>query len=108
MNTQLNPEILEALTNEQRDKLEIIEGLDLSSPRDRMLVDFPDQAPKAEGMAREVKRFLTLAALNPKPSHRIVVSEKVDTLWHYFILHTQDYRRFSQQVFGAYLNHFPI
>ena len=90
-------------------KLEVIVSLDLESAKQRMLVDHPSYSvDELSEMEREVKRFLSLALFEPKPGHRIVVSEKIDTLWHYFILHTREYRAFCDMVYGSYLNHVPI
>ncbi len=90
-------------------KLQEIVSLDFRSVKKRLLVDFPHYThPELDEMEVEVKRFLALALLEKDAGHRIVVSEKIDTLWHYFILHTSVYRKFCQSVYGAYLNHVPI
>lgn len=84
-----------------------IEALDLMKAQERMSVDFPGTEDDFPAVSLEVKRFLALALLE-KPDHRIVIGEKIDGLWHYFILHTMDYRRFCDDVYGAYLHHVPI
>lgn len=88
--------------------LELIENLDLSRAQERMSVDFPGTEVSFDEVSTEVKRFLALAALEPNPGHRIVIGEKIDGLWHYFLLHTREYRDFCQQVYGSYLHHVPI
>lgn len=36
-----------------------------------------------------------------------MVSELVDDLWHEFILHTKEYHKFCDTVFGKYIHHHP-
>lgn len=89
-------------------RLEFIDRLDLSRAQARMEVDFPGTSASFGDVSREVKRFLALAALERNPGHRIVIGEKIDGLWHYFILHTMEYRQFCNKAFGSYLHHVPI
>lgn len=89
-------------------KLALIDSLDLSRAQERMSVDFPGSEASFEEVSTEVKHFLALAVLERNPGHRIVIGEKIDGLWHYFILHTKEYRDFCSQVFGTYLHHVPI
>lgn len=96
---QVTPEILE--------RIAMIEATDFSGPRSRMCVDFPTDAETLDRVEFEVKRFLALALIADK-SHKVVIGEKIDTLWHYQILHTREYREFCKRVFGGYLNHVPI
>lgn len=88
------------------EKLRTIENLDFSSVRSRMNVDFPTPEDKMDEYEREVKRFFGLIALDGSNGH--VVSEKIDALWHYFVLHTREYSKFCQKVFGNYIHHVPI
>ncbi|HTU12438.1 MAG TPA: hypothetical protein VMG08_16220 [Allosphingosinicella sp.] len=89
-------------------RLQAIDDLDLSPAQARMEVDFPGTSGGHEAVSREVKRFFALALLEPNPQHRLVIGERIDGLWHYFILHTQVYRRFCSEVFGSYLHHNPV
>jgi hypothetical protein len=89
-------------------RLSAIDELDLRPARDRMEVDFPGTNQDFPAVSSEVKRFLALALLEPDPGHRLVIGEKIDGLWHYFILHTIQYRKFCDSVFGSYLHHVPI
>lgn len=89
-------------------RLKRIDELDLQPAQARMIVDFPIQNSSFEAVSREVKRFLALALLEPRPGHRIVIGEQIDGLWHYFILHTKAYREFCSEVYGAYLHHNPV
>lgn len=102
-------EAARTMDSEVLKKLGLIVSLDFDPVKERMLADFPDYSGEAlREMELEVKRFLALALFEPKAGHRIVVSEKIDTLWHYFILHTHVYHRFCADVYGAYLHHIPI
>ncbi|SRR6266481_471222 len=89
-------------------KLALIEDLDLTRAQARMSADFPGSEAQFQAISIEVKRFLALAVLERNPGHRIVIGEKIDGLWHYFILHTKEYQEFCKQVFGTYLHHVPI
>ncbi len=53
-------------------------------------------------------KFLFLNLFNGVIKHRIVLGSKVDVLWHYFVLNTKEYRKFCNDVYGHYLNHFPM
>jgi len=54
---------------------------------------------------RELKRFLSLCALNPEVSYGM--SGPVDDLWHTFITYTRDYAEFCDQVAGHFIHHVP-
>jgi hypothetical protein len=55
---------------------------------------------------REIKRFLLVCALN-ETGQSIGMAGPVDELWHTFILFTQEYAEFCQQVAGRFLHHAP-
>lgn len=82
-----------------------IADLDFDRVKARMIVDHPTSPEEMARFEREVKRFLALAALE---RNFYVVSERVDTLWHYFVLHTREYRAFCAQTLGFFLHHIPI
>lgn len=106
---KLLPSMAHEMNSETLRRLAIIAKLNFEPVKDRMVVDLPHHSrPVLEEMEREVKRFLALVLFEPAAAHRIVVSEKIDALWHFFILHTREYRRFCAEVYGAYLNHVPI
>jgi hypothetical protein len=52
---------------------------------------------------REFKRYLLLRLMFNRPI--TLQSPAVDQVWHAFILDTRNYRRFCDEVFGAYLDH---
>ena len=108
-NIGLKAESASELDSDVLRKLGLVVSVDFEPVKNRLLVDFPNHTKQElDEMEIEVKRFLALALFEPNPGHRIVVSEKIDALWHYFILHTQEYRNFCQEVYGSYLNHVPI
>lgn len=86
-------------------KVTTIADLDFSRVKARMNVDCPTAPENMERFEREVKRFLALVVLE---GGYYVVSERVDALWHYFVLHTQEYRDFCAKVYGSFLHHVPI
>lgn len=51
-----------------------------------------------------VKQFLITAILLGNP---VSPPPLVDKMWHFFILHTQAYRRFCLQYFGRFQDHEP-
>ncbi len=55
---------------------------------------------------RELKRFLAIAALNPKEEIGMF-SEPVDNMWHNFILFTAQYAAFCYKHAGSFLHHEP-
>lgn len=89
----------------QRRKLEYIENLDLSRPKARMCAEHSLIPEDAERVEQELKRFFLLLVLEEgKPQ---VISEKIDALWHTFILETKIYRQFCEVVFNGELEHYP-
>lgn len=89
----------------QEEPLIKIRAYDFSLIRERLLKDeriapgFVDQA------IEEFRKYLTLLALG----HRGVAmcSSVVDEVWHVFILFTQDYASFCQDVYGQFIHHRP-
>lgn len=53
----------------------------------------------------DTKRFLFLAATNPKA---VRPTSPVDQGWHSFLLFTRDYGQFCEKHFGRFLHHQPI
>lgn len=53
----------------------------------------------------EYLRFLTLK--RDFPADLVLPSEPIDLFWHCHILHTAQYARDCQQVFGSFLHHEP-
>lgn len=55
--------------------------------------------------ALELKKFLTLCAVNPG---NYGMRGPIDELWHTFIIFTEKYHQFCQQLCGKYIHHFPV
>ena len=56
-------------------------------------------------LQREFRRFLLVRQMLGRPIS--MQSSKVDEVWHQFILDTQNYMDFCEEVFGEYLHHKP-
>lgn len=48
-----------------------------------------------------------LQAVADNPTKRLAMDETVDPAWHAFILHSQEYTEFCDQMYGRYLHHVP-
>jgi len=53
-----------------------------------------------------LKQYYAVALLDPFNEH--AVSDHVDPYWHAHILHTTQYTRFCERVFGQYIHHEPL
>ena len=71
----------------------------------RMINKYGWSEPQAKKAFAEMKRFLSAAAVAPKP---ISPSETVDEIWHNFILFTKDYSEFCNKFFGKFIHHTPL
>lgn len=60
---------------------------------------------KAEKVAIQYRRFLTLVRENPNAT--IVPTEDVDEFWHNHVLDTLKYAEDCTEFFGFFLHHFP-
>lgn len=70
----------------------------------RFCQDFNVSETEAKERFEETKRFLILCAANPGESY--TPSEKIDDLWHQFILDTRSYFDFCNKA-GAFVHHVP-
>src|SRR4051812_36742887 len=57
----------------------------------------------ASSVFDELELFLTEAA-----SKSASPSERVDSAWHEFILHTKHYANYCQSRYGFFIHHFPL
>jgi hypothetical protein len=53
----------------------------------------------------ELKRYLALCAMNPQASYGM--RGPIDELWHTFLLFTEKYASFCDQIGGNFLHHAP-
>jgi hypothetical protein len=56
----------------------------------------------ARRLEREFKRFVALTLIEPGVTR--APPGPVDMYWHYLILHTQDYKRFCEEIWGSFEN----
>ncbi|HEY7689052.1 MAG TPA: hypothetical protein VH835_10180 [Dongiaceae bacterium] len=56
-------------------------------------------------LERELKRYLAMCALHPRMT--FPMGGPVDDLWHVFLTHTADYRRFCDGIAGRMIHHWP-
>ncbi|MBV8977729.1 MAG: hypothetical protein JO261_12515 [Alphaproteobacteria bacterium] len=89
--------------NQSRKKL--IERYDLDFLREEYCRRFGRTTADFEEAARALRTFFTLVSSSTKPL--AITSEKVDDLWHMFILFTPQYREFCDKFFGRYIDHQP-
>ncbi|HWA32126.1 MAG TPA: hypothetical protein VG694_01615 [Candidatus Paceibacterota bacterium] len=95
-----------ALSEEKKAKIEFIHNFDFSRIKARMNVDYPSTPKHINALEKELKRFLSLFVVEEDGEH--FFTESADDLWHYFILHTKEYKEFCKKVYGRFLNHNPI
>lgn len=55
----------------------------------------------------EFKRYVYLAKITPQDMQLAMLSDKVDEVWHQFILFTREYMKFCDKFLGRYLHHMP-
>lgn len=76
---------------------------------DRLLERYvKDYAVSKESAARRfeaLKQFMYLCAATPGYK---VTSEKIDSMWHTFLLFTKDYHTFCHGYLGRFINHEPF
>ncbi|HWD90795.1 MAG TPA: hypothetical protein VG938_00465 [Verrucomicrobiae bacterium] len=75
---------------------------------DPLVYRMVDKYKWTEAAAREcfedLKKFLYMAVLADKP---VAPTEKLDEMWHNFILYTMDYAEYCQTRFGLFVHHRP-
>ncbi len=87
----------------------LIYSADLSAVLKR-LVFIEGWKPKQAEIAIEQYRnylFLRFKYRTEYKEYELPPSYEIDEVWHAHVLHTQDYIRFCNQVFGEYLHHSP-
>ena len=55
----------------------------------------------ASRLEEEFRRFVAITLLTPRVPH--APPGAVDMYWHFFILHTERYMNFSEEVWGSFL-----
>lgn len=69
-------------------------------------VDEWDVTPReARAIFADMLRYLWLV---PRAAHEIGPVPIIDTMWHTFLMFTEDYTRWSRATFGGMLHHIPV
>ena len=71
----------------------------------RYEIDFGVDRSEALRRFNGLKQFLVLCALTPGYK---VTSDRIDSMWHTFLLFTKDYREFCLTYLGRFINHEPF
>ncbi|MEU7986011.1 hypothetical protein AB0B56_14195 [Streptosporangium canum] len=71
----------------------------------RIRIDHPEHAHQAEQIMTEALALLGACAVNPGAG--LGPSDLVDIGWHTFLMYTEDYARFCQDVAGRFIHHAP-
>lgn len=95
----------------QRKRIEAIDAEDFSGVRRKVREELHIRGIEAsesdldEGILA-LRQYYAVALLDPKNQH--AVSAAIDPYWHAHILHTRQYVKFCDQVFGQYIHHEPL
>lgn len=89
------------------EKITQIDDFDFSKTAKKVSEDtgIVDESYLKDGI-ENLKRYYIVALLDPLNEH--AVSETVDPFWHSHILHTKDYMKFCQDIFGQFIHHQPL
>lgn len=97
--------VMDHITEKQFDKIKAIAALDLTKPKQFLVVRLKFDAGEVDEMEVEYKKYLCLIATFPKVGFPI--SEAVDELWHAHILFTGEYDTLTE-VMGHKVHHVPV
>ncbi len=102
----LKPEIRQSLSREQESFVHSLDSFEAPYLQEKLLSDAKFSSTEGYQEAfTEFKRYIALMGLHGKKAS--MASEKVDEVWHQFILFTPQYHEFCEQMFGEYLHHVP-
>lgn len=105
--SEFKPEI-DLITDKTPDQIKGIVEKAEQFPMEKVIARYMDEAEvdpqRAAGHERELKRFLALCAIYHGP---IGMRGKVDELWHEFLMFTEDYHRFCDELGGKFIHHIP-
>ena len=96
-----------AVANVSRNLSEVINGYDFSKIVTHAIRKNPQLTPRISFILEEYKKFI-ISVCETRGS-RPVPSSEVDALWHSHILHTKEYREFSETLKGKgkFIEHVP-
>jgi len=101
------PRNYEELTQDQKYFIDRLNRFEAPYLQEKLMSDgrFETQEGYHEAFD-EFKKYVLLKKLNRKGS-LAMTSPKVDEVWHQFILFTQQYNQFCEEMLGEYLHHIP-
>lgn len=82
-----------------------IQDFDYKFLEERFSMEYPHLKSQFREVVDELKNFFLLA--NSSQGPLAMMSEEVDALWHTFVLHTPQYKKFCESAFGEYFHHQP-
>lgn len=85
----------------------LIDALDLASITHRLTTELKWSKKQAMEACRQYKNYLYLLKKYSDEKYILPPSKEIDEVWHAHILHTEDYQRFCQALFGYFLHHQP-
>lgn len=87
--------------------LSISQIMEYSHPKviKRYVLDHDVAEAEAERRFEGLKQFLYICSITPGYK---VTSDAIDSMWHTFLLFTQDYRDFCTRYLGKFINHEPF
>lgn len=85
--------------------IDLAMGFPMQDVLTRYARDHQTSLDDAKRLERELKRYLTLCALDLEKGYGM--AGPVDGLWHTFLLFTRLYTSFCEQTAGQYLHHAP-
>ncbi|CDH43655.1 glycine-rich domain-containing protein [Candidatus Contendibacter odensensis] len=87
-------------------KVEFIENFDYSPIRRDLAKDLGWSEKRIAQVESKAKAFFKCILVS-NDGLRLSPDEEIDKFWHLFILRTQLYREFCEQVFGKFIDHQP-
>ena len=93
------------LTEDQLDRLRVIEDYDLWFIVERVREKGTLSAQRADQALTEFRKYMALIALGNKELG--MHSADVDEIWHNFILFTREYAEFCERICGEMIHHRP-
>jgi hypothetical protein len=94
-----------APTGDVAKAMSVMATIDLTSVMRKLRHDEGWTEAEAATAGQRYRRFLCMRFLDPELE--LVPARDIDKVWHQHILHTHDYARDCQRVFGAFLHHEP-
>ncbi len=103
--------IIEKLSKFHLEKVMQIDNEDFTGVKREVKKLFAKQGKKVtekflnEGVLA-LKQYYLVPVIDPKNMHAI--SDSADPFWHAHIIHTKQYTKFCEDVFGEYIHHEPL